>query len=719
MDTKIRKQGHPAIIRKLIDRSVLGYAATSLLSLPLLAQPIVEFEPLVVRATPLAAPAFDQAGSMDIIDESILQNAQAQINLSETLLRVPGVVAQNRQNFAQDIQISVRGFGARSTFGVRGLRLYADGIPATMPDGQGQTGLFDLYSAARIEVVRGPFSALYGNAAGGVISVTSEAAPKEPTFSARYALGSFSTRQFGFKAGGISGADMLISATQFDTHGYREHSLAKRRQINAKLKLAINPQANLSLVANVLDQPGSQDPLGLSKLQVSSNPRQADALAVLFNTRKSVSNQQLGFIYEQNWNPENSLRLSTHYGLRKVEQFLAIPVAPQQNPLHAGGVINLDRDFSGWDARWTHQATLYGQPYTWAAGIAVENAKERRRGYQNFTGGNLGVIGKLSRDEDDKVSSVNYYAQIDWQATNMFNVNVGARATRIKFKSQDYYVTAQNPDDSGSANYRDLSPFVGVVYHVNPSTNLYVSRGGGFETPTFNELSYRNDGSSGLNLNLKAVHSVHSELGIKTVLEKKFKLNAALFQIDAKREIVIASNSGGRSVFQNAGSTRRRGAEIAIDYIWLHGFSFYSAATYLHARYQDAFVTCPSVPCVVPVQVPAGNKLPGIPRTSVYTELQWQHPSTGLYAAIEGRYQSRIYVNDLNTEFADAYFLSNIRAGVKQKWRGVQLEEFIRVDNIFNKAYIGSVIVNEANRRYYEPAPGRNYFLGVVAQLNF
>ena len=716
MDTKIHKQ---ATIRKLIGRSVKFYAATFILSLPLLAQPIVELEPQVVRATPLAAPAFDQAGSIDIIDESILQNAQAQLNLSETLLRVPGVVAQNRQNFAQDVQISVRGFGARSTFGVRGLRLYVDGIPATMPDGQGQTALFDLYSAGRIEVLRGPFSALYGNAAGGVISATSEAAPKEPTFSARYALGSFSTRQFGFKAGGISGADMLVSATQFDTQGYREHSLAKRRQLNAKLKFAINPQANLSLVANALDQPGSQDPLGLSKGQVLSNSRQADAVAVLFNTRKSVSNQQLGFVYEQSWNPENSFRLSTYYGSRKVEQFLAIPVAPQQHPLHAGGVINFDRDFSGWDARWTHQASLYGQPYTWAAGIVVENAQEHRRGYQNFSGSNLGVIGKLSRDEDDNVRSVNYYAQIDWQATNMFNMSLGARATRIKFKSRDYYITAQNPDDSGSANYQDFSPFVGVVYHVNPSTNLYVSRGRGFETPTFNELSYRNDGSSGLNLNLKAMRSVHSELGIKTMLGEKFKLNAALFQIEGKGEIIVASNSGGRSVFQNAGSTRRRGVEIAIDYIWPNGFSFYSAATYLHAHYQDAFATCPSVPCVTPVMVAAGNELPGIPRTSVYTELKWQHPSTGLYTAIEGRYQSRMYVNDLNTEFADVYFLGNIRAGVKQKWHGLQLEEFIRVDNIFNKAYIGSVIVNEANRRYYEPAPRRNYFLGVIAQLNF
>lgn len=686
-------------------------------SLAAKAQAVTELEAQVVRAPPLSLPGFDQPLGHDVVDRNVLQRGQPQLNISETLARVPGVIAQHRQNYAQDTQVSIRGFGARSPFGVRGIRLYADGIPATMPDGQGQTGVFDLPSANRIEVLRGPFSALYGNAAGGVIQVFSEEAPERPTLTSRLTTGSFASRQFNLNAGAKTGADMVVSATYFKTDGFRKHSRAERQQINAKFKFPLGHAGSLSVIANTLHQPGTEDPLGLNQAQIAANPSQADVAAIVFNTRKDVSNEQLGLIYEQEWDARNKIKVTGHYGLRDVRQFLAVPVAAQSNPLHSGGVIDLGRHFGGIDLRWTYTATFSGRPFVITSGMNFETSNERRRGYENFSGGHTGVLGRLRRDEDDRVSGANQFAQIEWQMTPKITLSGGLRATQIEFKSADRYVNQANPDDSGQTKFTDISPVAGIVYHLSPLVNVYASLGRGFETPTFNELSYRNNGLSGLNFDLRASNSQHYEIGLKT-LGEKYKLNASLVRIHTENEIVVASNSGGRSVFQNAGTTQRLGAEVSLNYAWGNGFSVSGAATYLDAEFEDQFFSCVTAPCAAPAIVAAGNQIPGIPRFVFYSEFLWQAP-TGFYAALEARYQSAVAVNDVNSQSSAAYGLVNFRLGFEQKFPGWQLNEFFRIDNLFNKSYVGSVIVNESNQRYFEPAPRRNFFLGLELRHEF
>ena len=133
--------------------------------------PTFEADAVVVTATRIEQKSFDLPASIDAVGKAAIQDQQLRVNISESLGGVPGLVANNRYNYAQDLQISIRGFGARASFGVRGVKLYQDGIPFTMPDGQGQTGSFALDTAKRIEVLRGPFAALYGNASGGVIQL--------------------------------------------------------------------------------------------------------------------------------------------------------------------------------------------------------------------------------------------------------------------------------------------------------------------------------------------------------------------------------------------------------------------------------------------------------------------------------------------------------------------------------------------------------------------
>jgi len=313
----------------------------------------LRLSPVVVTATRIEASSFDLPVSIDAVEQDQIQHQQARVNLSESLVRVPGIVVQNRQNYAQDLQISSRGFGARATFGVRGVRLVADGIPVTMPDGQGQTATFDLDTAKRIEVLRGPFSAIYGNASGGVIQIFTADGPQFPTLKASALAGSYGTRKLGIQFGGQAGLlNYIGSLSRFDTDGYRDHSATRRDQLNGKFRLALDADSSLSLVVTALDQPETQDPLGLTREQVELDPRQAGTGALAFNTRKSILHSQGGLIYERRLSSEDSLHLVGYLGQRhRPRQWLrwpwiALDTGNQfgQQPVHPDGRHRLQSD---------------------------------------------------------------------------------------------------------------------------------------------------------------------------------------------------------------------------------------------------------------------------------------------------------------------------------------------------------------------------------------
>lgn len=667
----------------------------------------LQLSPVVVTATRVDEASFDLPVSIDAIEADQIQHQQPRVNLSETLTRVPGVVVQNRQNYAQDLQISSRGFGARATFGVRGVRLIEDGIPATMPDGQGQAATFDLDTATRIEVLRGPFSAIYGNASGGVIQAFTADGPKLPTLTGSVLAGSYGTSKLGIGFGGDTGGLNYIGAlSRFDTDGYRDHSAARRDQLHAKLRYAPDPEASFSLVATALDQPDTQDPLGLTRQQVATDPRQAGTNALLFNTRKSIRHSQAGLVYERRISSEDSLHAMAYFGHRNVRQFLAFTGSA---PTSSGGVVDLDRGFGGLELRWTRTGTLANAPFTLSAGLAYDRQDERRKGYVN----DFGTAGALKRDEDDVVYDLDQYLQVQWDVTSRWTMSAGLRHSRVQFHSTDHYIVLPgNPDDSGSVAYSNWSPMLGLTYHLTPSVNLYANAGKGFETPTFAELAYKPDGTPGLNFALHPSTSRSYEAGIKSFIGADTRLNAAVFHIDTKDEIVSGpAIAPGRSTYVNAAKTRRDGFELSVDSRFGHGWKAYLAYTWLDAKFED-FIKAGGADL-------SGNKLPGVPRGSFYAEVSWAHPASGFSTTLSTIWNDRVYVDDQNTEYAAAYAVANWRGGFTQRRRTWQLDEFLRVDNLFDREYIGSVIVNASGNQYYEPAPRRAYMLGITARHTF
>nr|WP_233556503.1 TonB-dependent receptor [Noviherbaspirillum sedimenti] len=680
-------------------------------------------KPVVVTSTRIGATPFNTPASVGLVAGEELRANRQQVNLSEGLGGVPGLLIQNRQNYAQDLQISVRGFGARSTFGIRGVRLYVDGIPATLPDGQGQSSNIDIASIDRVEILRGPFSALYGNSSGGVIQVFTEEGSGAPKVTPSFAFGSDGLRRYGIKAGGSTGSgagaiDYLVSTSRFTTDGYRDHSAASKNLVNAKLGIQLDNDSKLTLVVNSVDLK-AQDPLGLEWSDFRANPRGVVAGANQFDTRKSVQQTQGGLVYERRIDAANDLRLIAYYGQRETVQFQSIPVAPQANPRHAGGVISLARDYGGIDARWTSRLQLGGRPLTMVGGLAWDTLKEQRQGYENFIGAGatqqLGVQGRLRRDESNDLWNIDPYLQASWQFAERWTLDAGVRHSSVRFSSDDHYIAGVNGDDSGAARYRKTLPVAALRYQATPDLNLYATLGRGFETPTFNEISYRSDGQAGLNFALRPSVNTSAEVGAKARLGSGM-LTAALFQTRTEDEIVSAITTFGRATFQNAGRTRRNGLELGWDGALARNWRVQAAYTYLDATYRDSFCS-PS--CTPPNQiVPAGNRIPGIARQMAFASLAWA-PSQGWRAGIEGRYLSEIKVNDRNDAAAPGYFAAAAHAGYLLQLERWTLNGFARIDNLFDRQYAGSAIINEGNSRYFEPAPGRNWSAGISAAYRF
>lgn len=693
------------------------HAALPALLLPLIAAAqAADEQTMVVTAAPTTVSELDAPAAVSVVNGDDMRQAAPRVNLSESLGAVPGLQVQNRQNYAQDLQLSIRGFGSRSTYGVRGLRIYVDGIPATMPDGQGQTSNIDIGSVDTIEVLRGPFSALYGNSSGGVINVTSQTGTQPPTVEASSYYGSFGTWHYGMKATGAVGdgshagdVDYTVSTNRFTTHGYRDHSGARKNLANARLGVRINDVSKLTLLLNSVDIKAN-DAGGLTADEWRDNPRQSPR-GDQYNTRKNTRQTQAGLRYERQLSAQDDLSVMMYAGERETTQFQSIPRAPQLKPSHAGGVIDLTRHYQGIDTRLTHRGELL-VPVTLTAGLDYENMSERRKGYENFVMVNgapqYGEQGALRRNERNLMWNVDPYLQTQWQLTDKLSLDAGVRYSSVWFDSNDYYITPGNGDDSGDASYHKWLPAGSLKYALTDAWNVYLSAGRGFETPTINELSYRSDNQSGLNFGLKPSTNDTVEIGSKTRIGNGL-LTAALFQTDTDNEIVVDSSSGGRTSYKNAGKTRRQGMELGLDQQFGESWRLKAAWTWLDATYRTN--VCGDASC-------NGNRIPGIARNMGYASFGYQ-PEQGWYAGSDIRYMSDIMANDENTAKAPSWTVVGLTTGYKWSYGRMDMDLFGRVDNLFDREYVWSVIVNESNGRYYEPAPGRNYGIGLNLAWRF
>lgn len=694
---------HHAFKIKSLTLAVIACSGPQISFAEDLSEKTMRLSPVVVTATRVEQNSFDLPVAIDVVTKKDIQDGQLQMTLSESMIRVPGITAQNRTQQAQDPQISSRGFGSRASFGVRGIRIFLDGIPLTMPDGQGQPGIVDLSAIRSVEVMRGPFSALYGNTSGGVIQMLTENAPETPEVGGSIMFGSYNTKREILKASGTSeNVEYLLNVSNFSSDGYRDNSKSDKQLTTAKFKFNISDSTKLTTLVNWFQQ-DAQDPNGLTKADVKADRKGVVPAVRNADLKVSRSHAQVGFNLEHQLNENNALNVITYVGTRENEQIIAT------HPLGANARNSqISREFYGADLRWDNKGQVFDKAYNISFGLNYGKSIDARLD-TNILAAGL-PISTLNRQEDNTVFNFDQYVQGKLSVLDNVDLHAGLRHTRVNLNVEDQLLP---PDNSGAVTYEKTNPVIGAVWKVTPSFNLYANYGRGFETPTFFEASFNSTANTATpNLNLKPSESQNVEIGAKAFVTDNTQINLTAFSVKTKDELVVSANQFGRTVYANANDTSRTGLELSVDSEFDHNISTYFSYSLLNAKFDSAYVGNAGL-------IASGNRIPGTYKTQLYGEVAWKYQPLGFKTAFEASHNSKVYVNDVNSETAPAYTLFNLRAGFEQKLAHWHFKEYVRVENLFDKEYIGSVRINDGNGRFYEPAAGRNYLLGLTANYKF
>ncbi len=674
-----------------------------------------DLKEIIVQSGRLEQKQFDAPASVYTIDADTLRNSGPQVNISDVLNRVPGVVALNRNNYAQDVQISIRGFGARSAFGVRGIRLITDGIPASMPDGQGQTSTISMTSTDRMEVLTGPLAQLYGNASGGVIQTFTREAGDKPEAQVNLYAGSFGMQRTDWQISQRSGnVGLVADYSTFSIDGYRQQSSAERKQLNSVITVDAKPDTRFKFIVNIFDMPIAKDPIGLTKDGLIT-PDKVVSSAISNNSRKTVKQEQVGAVAEHRVNSDLQFQARVYGGTRTNLQYQSF-----------GKWVGLDRRFEGLGLQANGKGSvLNGHKVTWVAGMDYDHAQEQRQGGESPSGEKDGLI---TRNELNEASNRDYFAQANWSLGERYTLTTGVRQSNVTLKSRDDMpFTVFDPDGSGSVKYKATSPVLGFTWHAQENLNLYANYGKGFETPTLAEAAYQRTSANvidpSFNKTLLASRSKHLEIGSKWLATPSTRIDAAWFQIDTSNEIVAALSSNGKTAYDNAAQTKRDGFELAIRNQHTSNWRSQASASVINATYQAGSAS---------YSPPNGNSLPAIPKQQLFASVQWsekgfaqagQKPKTGLEAGLDVVHRSSMWANDANTATSANYALAPshtlLNARVRQRYQvgPARVEAFLGIDNLTDKDTIGSVIINQSSKQYFEPGLPRSWVIGVQSQI--
>ncbi|MEJ2592928.1 MAG: TonB-dependent receptor [Candidatus Thiodiazotropha sp.] len=672
-------------------------AATALACSPLQAADngdTTQLGDITVTATRVEKDLSKVPAAVSVVDQEQVQYAQQQIGIDESLITVPGVFMQNRYNFAQDLRVSIRGFGARSAFGIRGIKVLVDGIPESLPDGQANVDSIDIGSIGRIQVIRGPVSSLYGNASGGAILIDTEDPPETPFISLRPTVGGYGFQKHQLKFGGTQGRfDYLVNLSDLNYDGYREQSATELTDLNSKFGYNFDGGARFSTVINYTDSPQADDPGGLPAAQAASDPTSAWSRNLLLDSGEELKQTRVGLLYDTPIGSDGQLRLRNYYTWRDLTNRLPIGAT--------GESVVLDRFAYGGGAQYTHSAPLGNHANRLTVGLDLDRQDDDRSRY-NLNGPNLGT---QTQKQNETVDSTGLYAQDEYSISDQVEVTAGGRYDHLKFKVKDQFLS--DGDDSGDRTFRKFSPSLGVRYTPVPAVNLYANVSRSFETPTAVEL--RNPSGGGFNQQLDPQIATNYEIGVKGALGGKARYDVSLFTMDVSNELV-PYDIAGTTYYQNAGKSTRNGLETQLV---LQPVKYLTATfAYTYSDFQfDKFVDDNGNDY-------SGKTIPGIPRNQLSAAFTYTHPN-GIYTQLTALHVGEVYANNANTATNDAYTVTDLHLGYTKFFGAWEFSPFIGVNNLFDQQYNGNVRINAFGGRYYEPAPDRNVYGGFTLRYDF
>lgn len=656
---------------------------------------VYQLPPVTVSVTRAALPFTQTPLAVQLLDKSQISRARPTWGLDESLGAVPGIYVANRYNFSLDQRISIRGFGSRSAFAVRGVKVLLDGIPQTLPDGQGQLTNVDLGAADRVEVLRGSASALFGNAAGGVISIwTDPAAAEHPSSNLTVTLGRFRNGRTWSKwlasaSDRVAGGGAFVTVSRLSYDGERDHSAADFRNLNTRVQLPLAPNWSLALLADAGIDPRADNPGAVTRAGLMANRDSAPPINVSSRAGKDVTQIQGGATVSHN-EPGGATAALTVFGLART----------LRNPT-TFAYIDLDRTDYGVRAQVARPVTLGRFANRVTAGLDFQRQRDDRSNFNN-AGGQPGTTRQL--DQLEHVTEIGPFVQNALELTAATTVTAGLRYDWVDFRVRDRLVDSTNPDDSGRRLMAALSGSVGVALNPSPAVTLYANVGSSFETPTTTELTNRPDTAGGFNPTLQPQKAWNYEVGARGAAGGRVTYSVALYQADVRGELIPYPDSLQRVFYRNAGSARHRGVELGLDARLVPGVDLSGAWTHSAFRY---------VHYTVGTSVLDGRALPGVPADWLRLTLRLRPAGAhGAWLEYEESYSSRYYVNDTLSTQTAPWWAANVRAGWEGTTGKVRIAPFVAVNNVFNRLYVGSVTINAALGRYYEPAPARNLYVG-------
>ncbi len=646
----------------------------------------LDIAPVTISVARLESSGQNLPFAVSILQKNWIQLAQAQRSLGEALVAMPGVYAWNTDNYAQDLRISIRGFGARSAFGIRGIRVFTDGIPETSPDGQTDLDNVDMGTIQRIELLRGAAAGLYGNAAGGILQLTTENTDQ------RYAEIQTSVGSLGFYRWQFKSAfhqkklSVFFNVSQNHLEGYRTQSSMQQTIANAKWQYRFSPDTKMTLLLNYGKSPYANDPGGLTAEQVLADRKQARAASLQFNTGEQVAQGRIGWVLEHRIAARHSIKTTAFFTTRDFSSRL---------PFKNGGWVALQRNFGGGNAVYAFTAPKYRSQL----GIDMGTQRDLRRRFNNDNGEKT----EQTFDQTERFAGIGAFWINEWKPLSQLLLTAATRMDAVQLRVKDRFLSDE--DQSGQRSFQRLSPTLGVLFKATPQLAFYANVATNFETPTLNELSANPQQTGGFNSDLSPQKSVNYELGIKFLQGEKWQIDLAIFQVDLRNELVPyqLATTPGRTYFRNAGRSQRRGIEAFLQYKPIKNLTFLSNYTFSNFKYTNYEASGTRLD---------GNRQPAIPLHRVFAALQWER-AAGLFCVAQIQAQSHSFVNDANTIKDKGYTLVSVRGGYTFRLKRFEIAPFAGWNNIFNAAYSNNILVNAVGDRYFEPAAGSGVIGGV------
>lgn len=663
-----------------------------------------------VPETPLRVPA-----AIGMVDRTEIRRAQTTLGLDESINNIPGVYAANRYNYNLDQRLVIRGFGARSNFGLRGIKVLLDGVPQTLPDGQSQLTNVDYADLERIEILRGSSSSLYGNASGGVLSLNSAPAAEGPFLqSARAEAGSFGLfRMQGRSTGRLGPASGTLAVSHTAVDGFRQHSATKFTQANLGGHYILGGTTDLGLRVRYTHAPQADNPGALTLREALAKPDSASANNILRDAGKDVWQGQLAATV-RHYTARGELTATAFGVLRDLNNALSSPPpggAPPGTPF--GQYTTIGRRAGGLRLGADQRLAAGTTAPRLLAGVDLQHMRDDRETFRSVSG----VPDTTVLHQMERVTEFGPYVQIQWSPVADLVLSGGARYDAVRFDVADEHFT-DGVDNSGRRTMSSLSGNLGATLVRDARWSPYVTVSTSFETPTTTELANQPSTTGGFNADLDPQRAVNYEIGVRGTVGPVI-YSAAGFLGRVRDAIVQYEEVSGRGYFTNAGRVKNDGVELGVSARLLEGLRLFGAYTYANYRYDTYRIVRGTE-----VDTLDGKRVPGVPEAFIRLGLR-AGPWRGIAFDADHTMASSIFANDANTLYVNGWGsggegvvngvgigVTNLRLSWEGRSGGAWLQPFMGVNNLWDRRYVSALTINGVGGRVFEPAPGRNWYLG-------